>query len=490
MINNMHKIVIFVVMAMRDVHFFVKIAQRLSRMQQDMEVQFISYYQAGNQHIRQAGFYCYDVYTYLDTVAVPGLSKATDYEKNYGITNLHRLILHEKVTSGFYDDNALEKKLMTNLATANTIMAEILSRHTAKDITVIQELGGFIGPISVFFASQSHGINHIFLEPSFFRGRLHFVCNSLLAVDCSLPIPDSLSASESEQVADYLEKLRRTRTPVIPDKDMHHFRDMGVDKILNWENLSKLWVKLRNKYIHHFRHEFDFIFRYSMRHLSMYINRRFNGFLYSAFDDATRNVQYVYFPFHVQLDYALTTRCPEFLNQIALVDYLCSTLPSGYYLYVKEHPASIGGFRYSELQHLLRRHSNLLLIHPSVNSFDLTDCAQLVVTINSKAGAEAIVLGKPVVILGDAFYTRSGLLRYVSSLRQLDEAIRSQLSDEAIVATPQTLLAFFQQVWRYTYIGELYNLDDKNIANFTNEINRYLTNQVELSDAAIKVAHI
>jgi hypothetical protein len=63
-----------------------------------------------------------------------------------------------------------------------------------------------------------------------------------------------------------------------------------------------------------------------------------------------------YFPFHVQLDYSLTIRCPEYLNQLALVDYVCAVLPAGVSLYVKEHPASIGGFGCNELRRLVRRH--------------------------------------------------------------------------------------------------------------------------------------
>jgi hypothetical protein len=461
-------------MAMRDVRFFVKVAQQLSRSRDGAELRFISFYQAGNAEIRKNRFHCYDAYAYRDRIASADARKATQYEQMYGIANLHRLILHEKVTSANFDDIALEQKFMVSLDAADAIMRDLLSGRSATDVSVIQELGGFLGPLSVFFACRRHGVEHVFLEPSFFRKRLHFVRNSLMAVDCAGTEPVSAGTVDAIWLQSYLDELRRARNPVVPDKDVHHFKDMGLGKIVNWDNLAKLWRKLINKYMHRHRHEFDFIWRYSWRHARMYLNRRLNALLYTNFDTDARAARYVYFPFHVQLDYALTIRCPEYLNQLALVDYLCSILPSDVSLYIKEHPASIGGFGYGELRRLLHRHKNLRLIHPSVNSYDLAEKSSLIVTINSKAGAEALVMGKPVIVLGDAFYTHSGLATYVANPRDLEQALRRQLSDKPIVTTPQQMLDFFQRVWRHTYAGELYNLDDVNVESFAADIWRLL----------------
>lgn len=461
-------------MAMRDVHFFVKVAKQLCCAQSGMEVRFISFYQAGNAEIRKNGFHCYDAYAYRDSLAKPETREAAEYEQTYGIANLHRLVLHEKVTGANFDDVALEQKFMASLDASDAMVRELLSGRSARDVTVIQELGGFIGPLSVFFVCQRHGVDHVFLEPSFFRKRLHFVRNSLMAVDCARTEPVSAAPADATWLQRYLDDLRRARNPVIPDKDVHHFKDMGLGKIVNRDNIAKLWRKLINKYVHRHRHEFDFIWRYSLRHAHMYLSRRLNALLYSDFGSGARSARYVYFPFHVQLDYALTIRCPEYLNQLALVDYVCSILPSGVSLYIKEHPASIGGFGYGELRRLLRRHANLRLIHPSVNSYDLAENARLVVTINSKAGAEALVMGKPVIVLGDAFYTHSGLAAHVANPRQLESAVREQLSEHPLVPAPQQALEFFQRVWRHTYAGELYNLDDANVAAFADDIWRYL----------------
>lgn len=472
--GSMKTLTVFVVMAMRDVHFFVKVAQRLRQSQGDMEVRFISFYQAGNEEVRRNGFQCYDAYAYRSCGVVAEGRRPADYERAYGIFNSHRLILHEKVTSENFNDRALEQKLLTCLDASDAVVRDLLSGRQADDIVVIQELGGFLGPLSVFFACQRHGVDHVFLEPSFFRKRLHFVRNSLLAVDCARTEPVSPAMPDVQMLERYLDDLRRLRNPVIPDKDTHHFKDMGLGKILNRKNVSRLWQKVINKYVRRYQHEFDFIWRYSARYARMYFNRQANAALYSAFDSAAREARFVYFPFHVQLDYSLTIRCPEYLNQLALIDYMCAVLPAGVSLYVKEHPASIGGFAYHDLRRLTRRHSNLKLIHPVVNSYDVAEQAQLVVTINSKAGAESLVLGKPVVVLGNAFYTHCGLATYVANLRDLEAVICEQLSGRPHIPTSAQVCEFFQRVWRHTYAGELYNLDDGNVAAFAEDIQRYV----------------
>jgi len=47
---------------------------------------------------------------------------------------------------------------------------------------------------------------------------------------------------------------------------------------------------------------------------------------------------------------------------------------------------------------------NARLVHPSISSFDLIKRAELITTINSTVGWEALQLGKPVITFGSIFY--------------------------------------------------------------------------------------
>lgn len=457
-------LVFFVIMAMRDAYFFVRTAQTLRSRRH--EVKFISFYQAANEYIESSGFECYDVYTHVRS---PPQSTGTvaDYEKRYGIANLHALILHEKLTSGNFDDASLERKFIAYLDGADKILAEASKETNGGGALVVQELGGFIGPLSVYFASRRRGMRHVFLEPSFFRKRLHFVTNGLQATDCS-QAPTVAEPCNAGEIARYLEDIRTTRSLVIPSKDRHHFRDMRLGKVVNRTNLEKLRQKLVNKYVRGHRHEFDFIFGYSVGHLRMYCNRQMNALLYSSFDESCKSARYVYFPLHVRLDFALTIRSPEFLNQLGLIEVLCQALPAGVGLYVKEHPASIGGFSFREMRGLLKKFPRLRLIHPATNTHDLAERAELIVTINSKAGAEALIQGKKVIVLGDAFYAHSPLVTYVGDIRSLGQAIAGALREEP--APLAEVERFFRQVWSHTRPGELYDLSEDNIRGFAEAV--------------------
>ena len=46
---------------------------------------------------------------------------------------------------------------------------------------------------------------------------------------------------------------------------------------------------------------------------------------------------FVYYPLHVPADMALTLRSPEYLDQVATIDFLLRTIPDSHVLVAKEH---------------------------------------------------------------------------------------------------------------------------------------------------------
>jgi hypothetical protein len=176
---------------------------------------------------------------------------------------------------------------------------------------------------------------------------------------------------------------------------------------------------------------------------------------------------YIYFPLHVPGDVALTLRAPHLLDQLSLVDYLCRSVPHNYLLAIKEHPAMLGSFDSRRLIRLLKRYDNLRLLNPSSNNFRVINSASLVVSINSKSGAEAILLGKRVLVLGDAFYKDSQLVNFVDSLQNLQKALTIGLSDEQTTIDREKIDTYFHNVWLNSFRGELYVTDINNIRIFT-----------------------
>jgi len=190
-------------------------------------------------------------------------------------------------------------------------------------------------------------------------------------------------------------------------------------------------------------------------------------------------LKYIYYPLHVPADFALTIRSLEYLDQYSFLDYAAKVTPVTHRLLIKEHPAHIGGLDSYRIRQLLKQNDNLWLVDPRVNNFDVMQRAEAVLTINSKSGAEALLLGKPCIVLGDAFYRGSRLVRPIDSLRELEpalaEALRSgDLSDQ------ESIERFFQNVWDSSYPGELFDCTEANIVEISRSIQRCLQeNRVE-----------
>jgi capsule polysaccharide export protein KpsC/LpsZ len=163
---------------------------------------------------------------------------------------------------------------------------------------------------------------------------------------------------------------------------------------------------------------------------------------------------FVYYPLHVPADMALTLRSPEYLDQVATIDFLLRTLPDTHVLVVKEHPAQIGAVSANRLFELARRFDNFILLPPQTNNYAVLGRADAIVSVNSKSGAEAVLLGKPVVVMGDAFYRSCPLVFPADRLADVPQRLREALASQAF--DPAKAAPYFETAWRESFPGELY----------------------------------
>ncbi len=468
---------VLVPIAQRDIDFYLNFIK-----QYQMDVQagqkphcdfvFASLYQPGNQQILNAGFRCYDLYSMTQSIPEVTVQQIRQLEKDFSITNFHKLILHEKVTFSIFNNQYLYNKFSAYLRACDQILQKVQLDFPDRQYVLMQELGGFIGPLSYYYAAQKNHFKHYFTEPAFFKGRLHFNRNSLdTVVDKQL----LLAPEDKQQVQTFVEKYlsdsSKNKTVVAAVKDRHHYLDMGFKKVFHADNFKKLYMKMYNKYVLGHRQEYEHIFNHSLRYLKMLVTRKRNSRFYTmSVSPEMAAAGYFYFPFHVQLDYSLTVRSPEYLDQIGLVEKILQILPAGSRLLVKEHPASIGCLDYARTQGLLKN-NNFVFMHPSVNSYDIIDKSCGVVTINSKVGAEAMALGKKVFAFGNAFYTDSGLVEKFQSWlgleRFLQKCVYSHVTANVVEKNNSDLVQFLNLVWAQSSPSELYQNDPQNIKNFT-----------------------
>ncbi len=148
--------------------------------------------------------------------------------------------------------------------------------------------------------------------------------------------------------------------------------------------------------------------------------------------------EYVYFPLHLDPEASTLVYSPYHTNQLAVIEALSKQIPLTSHLIVKEHPVMLGQ-RPVDFYRQIDAMPNVTMVNPAIPSDVLIKNASTVVTITGTAGWEAILLGKPTILIGRVPYTGIGEgFIQCSDLAQLHKALHETktlkaASDDAIV---------------------------------------------------------
>jgi len=152
-----------------------------------------------------------------------------------------------------------------------------------------------------------------------------------------------------------------------------------------------------------------------------------------------RNIEnkkpFIYFSLQVEPERGVLLGAPLFSNQIEVITNIAKSLPSGYNLYVKEHPFMvIRGWRsisdYKQIMSL----PNVTLIHPSVKPDYITKRSSLVISINSTSGLEAGFYNKPSITLSNQDFSYLPFVHQIKTLDELPDAIKISLKKKVNIS--------------------------------------------------------
>lgn len=129
--------------------------------------------------------------------------------------------------------------------------------------------------------------------------------------------------------------------------------------------------------------------------------------------------RFFFFPLQYEPEISLSTQGRGWTDQLALAELISQSLPIDRWLYVKEHPSMLSGIRPSGFYRALMHLPRVRLLEQYMNSYDIIPRAEGVLTITGTAGWEALMLGRPVVLFGHAFYEE--FAEGVTRLNRFDE---------------------------------------------------------------------
>jgi hypothetical protein len=107
----------------------------------------------------------------------------------------------------------------------------------------------------------------------------------------------------------------------------------------------------------------------------------------------------VLFPLHMEPEASLLNLSPELNNSIELISWVSKSLPADTVLVVKEQP-SMFGMRPRSYYDNLRRMANVMVAHPEVHGREWLTRCDMLATITSTMGFEAVAVEKPVLSFG------------------------------------------------------------------------------------------
>ncbi len=165
-----------------------------------------------------------------------------------------------------------------------------------------------------------------------------------------------------------------------------------------------------------------------------------------------KNEKNITFFLQAEQERALLISAPFFTNQIETIRHIIKSLPVGYKLIVKEHPAmELRGWRdISEYREIIDI-PNVIMIHPDVDSLELIKDSELVISINSTAGFEALFFNTPSINFQRRGYSQISSSFVVGELNDLPKLIRKALKTQV---NPQEVYEYVQRLTK-----ELFNFD-------------------------------
>jgi hypothetical protein len=381
-------------------------------------------------------------------------------ENTYNIPSLRNFyfteLIYNKAGKGdfFEISNDYESEhLLKKTLYVFQVLEHFLDENNVK-FFIHLDFGGEIFRRAVYHIGKVRGIPSIYLRGLPIKDRFALISNEMDYLDSLVVKPyDQLSLEEIEDAKRFLEDFRKQKKMALYHR----------------ENKENIPYKIKRKYQKDRERgvkRIDTIKYYIQAVKERTIKKAKYSHLWHKADYTEK---YIFFPLHYHCESILTFRNAQFWRQEWIVEYVARSLPDGYKLYVKPHPAYKMSFPYNALKEITKI-SNVVLIDPGEHPHRLIENSSAVVVIASTTGFEAILYGKNVVCLGKVFYRGLGLTIDVDNLWDLSDALNKalgfELKNEDVIRFISSLKASSYEgktLYDFGPNGEKLFLDDGNI---------------------------
>ena len=356
-------------------------------------------------------------------------AEARRIEGRYDTPTLRDVYRTDAACAGRSEDECVERTVRHFLA------LERVFDEVDPDV-VVPEVGSETMRTAAHLIGLDRGVTVLFLFYTIFPRPLRLYANTMHAPIVPPEELRELSSSERDEVEGFIAEFTARAMPIRPHREPRvnrsTLRDFGRHVAV------RLTQDRDNEYLR------------PSRFVANYVKERGRALaakpLYSELDPGR---PFVYFPLHVTDDYKIKRVIPHCVDQASLIEQVADSLPHGHDLVLKEHPMSVGRNALGMLRRLTRI-GNVRLLEPYANSHELIQRSEAVAVISSTVGLEALMYAKPVLTLGQPFYSGYGVTLDVDSFREIREQVPALLRFRP---EREHILRFLHAAMRRCYAG-------------------------------------
>jgi CDP-glycerol glycerophosphotransferase (TagB/SpsB family) len=159
-------------------------------------------------------------------------------------------------------------------------------------------------------------------------------------------------------------------------------------------------------------------------------NKKLNKIYHSLCVEPNLSKKYIYFAANYQPEAITLTNGGVYDDLFLVLDIISNIIPEDWIIYYKEHPYTFkdplgkGNLRRNKNYfQRIKAYKNIKLVSPDINSFELIDCSQAVVSVSGTVAWEAVVRGKPAMSFGSAWYMGCKSIFSIENLQEAKDAI-------------------------------------------------------------------
>ena len=289
---------------------------------------------------------------------------------------------------------------------------------------------------------KSRGIKILTLSPTRFGDRY------MITEEAGLPDPVSKIDIDKSKFKTF-EELREI-TKKYSNQQLKHGKKFKSSKSVQFKASLNFFLNVCNnnyrKYVLHtgrtrlsvFRNELGLLFNRNSRY--SFLNK-------ISIKSINKNEKFVYFTLHSEPERALLFPAPFYMNQLSVIQNVSKSIPTGYKLYVKEHPTQrIFGWREQNWYKELLQLPNVKLIHPNISNEELLNNCSLAISIGGTVGLEASFFNKPSIVFADVIYSMIKSVVKIENLSELPKKIRSSLNMQVDINDLNTYLQIIENI--------------------------------------------